>query len=56
MVKVDKEKCLGCGICVSLCPEMFEMDKDNKSQIKPRKKCDRLNEIIDMCPTEAISE
>lgn len=25
---VDKNICIGCGACVGICPEVFEMDND----------------------------
>ncbi len=57
-VKIDKQKCLGCGVCISLCPEVFEL-KDGKSQIKGKvdfkKHKDCIKEVIDSCPVNAIS-
>lgn len=54
MVKVDRKACIGCGLCVSLCPEVFEL-KGGKSNIKnPKGKCN-LKEVIDSCPVQAIS-
>lgn len=56
-VKIDKQKCLGCGVCISLCPEVFEL-KDGKSEIKEKvdlekhKNC--IKEAIDSCPVQAI--
>ncbi len=26
--KVDQDTCIGCGMCVSICPQIFEMDDD----------------------------
>jgi len=34
-IKIDKQKCLGCGVCINLCPEVFEL-KDGKSKIKEK--------------------
>jgi ferredoxin len=52
MVKVDKEKCIGCGLCESICPEAFEL-KDGKAYVKSQKaKC--IKEAKDSCPVEAI--
>lgn len=30
----EKEKCIGCGACVAVCPSFWEMKDDNKSHIK----------------------
>ena len=58
-VKVDKEKCIGCGLCISLVPEVFEMGEDGKSNVKmPEVKDENLiNEVkraAESCPTQAI--
>ena len=56
-VKVDKNLCIGCGTCVSMCPEVFELDENNKSQVKPgadMSKCD-LKAVAAACPASAIS-
>jgi ferredoxin len=54
--KVDKETCLGCGLCVSLYPELFEMGKDGHSHVKEGVKIDekKLEEVMRSCPTGAI--
>ena len=55
-IKIDKEKCIGCGTCVSLAPEVFELSNDLKAQVKKDaniKNID-LKMIKDSCPTEAI--
>ncbi len=33
-VTVDKEKCIGCMLCSIMAPEIFEMDRDKRSNIK----------------------
>jgi len=56
MVSVDKEKCIGCGYCVSLCPNIFELDKDGKCRVKdPKGKCEHLKEVAEGCPAGAIT-
>jgi ferredoxin len=30
----EHEKCIGCGACVSLCPENWEMKEDGKAKLK----------------------
>lgn len=56
-IKVDKKKCLGCGVCISFCPEVFEL-KDGKSKVKEKvdlkKYKDSIKEAIEICPVEAI--
>jgi len=58
MVKVDKDKCIGCGACASTCPEVFEMSDNGKAQIKSNAKKDAkcVKEAIKNCPVEAISK
>ena len=34
-VMQEHEKCIGCGSCVAVCPEFWEIDDDGKA--KPRK-------------------
>lgn len=54
-VKVDKEKCVGCGACVVTCPEIFEL-KDGKAEVKEKetdKEC--AKDAGGACPVNAIS-
>lgn len=55
-ITVDESKCIGCGTCVALCGECFEI-KDGVSSVNKNAKscttCD-LNEVADSCPVEAI--
>ena len=53
-VKVDKELCIGCGVCVQTCPEVFEFDDDSKAEVVGEcNGCD-CEDVADSCPTEAI--
>jgi len=54
---VNQEVCIGCGSCVTGCPECFEINDDGKSQVKmDDTTCDcDTQEIIDDCPVRAIS-
>ncbi len=55
-VSVDKEMCIGCGACISACPECFEFDEDGKSHVISEEctTCD-LEEVALNCPVQAIS-
>ena len=33
-IKLEREKCIGCGSCAALCSKYFEMIEDGKSHIK----------------------
>ena len=54
MVKINKKKCIGCGACVSTCPQVFEMDGD-KAKVKAQKDIPCVKEAIDSCPAGAIN-
>lgn len=32
-IKLDREKCIGCGSCQAICPKFFEIVDDGKSHI-----------------------
>jgi ferredoxin len=32
-VDIDREGCIGCGVCEALCPEVFHLVEDGKSGI-----------------------
>jgi len=33
-IKLERNKCIGCGSCVAVCDKYFEMGEDNLSNIK----------------------
>jgi ferredoxin len=52
MVKIDKNKCIGCGACEAVCPAGFEI-KNSKASIKnPKAPC--IKEGAEACPVNAI--
>lgn len=32
-IKIDKDKCIGCGTCSAIAPKTFKLDKDNKAKV-----------------------
>lgn len=55
---VDKDVCIGCGLCVGVCPEVFDLDGDGKAvAIEDEIAADVLTdakEAANQCPVEAI--
>jgi len=53
-VKIDKEKCTGCGSCVEACP-VEAITLDNEKAIVDEESCIDCGSCVDECPSEAIS-
>jgi len=54
---VDETKCIGCTLCVSICPKVFEMQANGKSKaVNPNGEAtDAIEKAIMSCPATAIS-
>lgn len=56
---VDKDACISCGLCPSICPEVFQMEDDGKAGAVvdkvPGGAEDAAQEAASSCPTNAIS-
>lgn len=55
MVKIDEEKCNGCGICIDACHEGALQLVDGKARLVSESYCDGLGDCLPECPTGAIS-
>ncbi|MCL5408617.1 MAG: ferredoxin [Candidatus Omnitrophica bacterium] len=56
--KVDENLCTGCGLCVDICPEVFEMGETVsvvKVDVVPPELEDKVREAAENCPVDAIS-
>lgn len=59
MVKVDRETCIGCGLCAEICGKVFEMDNEGKAIVKAgleNEEGQHVEDAIDCCPVDAISK
>ena len=54
IVKIDEEKCTGCGVCIISCAEGALEIVDGKAKLISEKYCDGLGNCLD-CPEGAIS-
>ena len=54
---VDEETCVGCGLCVDVCAEVFEMDGEIAKVIAgevPDAVEESCKEAAENCPVDAI--
>lgn len=53
-IKLDEDKCIGCSMCVNVCPhEVFEIN-NNKAFIENRDNCIECGACDKNCPANAI--
>jgi len=55
VITIDKEKCVGCGLCVSACHEGAIGMINGKAELLRDDYCDGLGNCLPVCPTNAIS-
>ncbi|MFU0824160.1 ferredoxin [Clostridium sp.] len=55
---VDQDTCIGCGLCPSICPDVFDMGDDGKAHAivdeVPGDVEDSAVEAQESCPVSAI--
>ncbi len=56
---VDRDACIGCELCVTICPEVFEMDDEQIAKViadpVPAGAEDTAKDAEANCPTDAIT-
>ena len=55
IVRIDQEKCDGCGLCVPSCAEGAIQIVDGKAQLSEDKFCDGLGACLGECPQGALT-
>ena len=53
-IEVDRNKCIGCGACVALCGEVFELKGGKAAAKKKESDKDCVKDAADNCPVQAI--
>ncbi|MPM74887.1 Electron transport complex subunit RsxB [bioreactor metagenome] len=55
IIKIDEDKCIGCGLCSEACHEGAIGMVDGKAKLLREDYCDGLGDCLPACPTEAIT-
>lgn len=55
IIRIDKEKCNGCGLCAEACHEGAIGMINQKATLLREDYCDGLGDCLPVCPTDAIS-
>ena len=55
IIKIDEERCNGCGACAEACHEGAIEMKNGKARLTREDYCDGLGDCLPACPTSAIS-
>jgi Pyruvate/2-oxoacid:ferredoxin oxidoreductase delta subunit len=55
IVRIDEEKCNGCGLCIPNCAEGAIQVVDGKAKLVSDKFCDGLGACLGHCPEDAIT-
>lgn len=53
--KINKQKCIGCGTCVAVCPKGFRLGPDGKSEVIDSAEAHECGGT-QVCPFGAIEE
>ena len=55
IVRIDEEKCTGCGVCVAPCAEGAIELVDGKARVVKEELCDGAGFCLGVCPTGALT-
>jgi pyruvate formate lyase activating enzyme len=50
-----RERCLGCDLCLTVCPQGALQGEADGSKAIDRKRCDRCGQCAELCPGEALN-
>ncbi|HOO26723.1 MAG TPA: ferredoxin [Clostridiales bacterium] len=56
---IDRDNCIGCALCESICPEVFEMDDEGLASVIvdeiPAESEDDALDAAESCPVSVIT-
>lgn len=56
---IDRDGCIGCGLCADTCPKVFRMADDGMAEVYtdpvPAEEEDAATEAADGCPVSVIT-
>ncbi len=55
VIKIDEDKCIGCGLCADTCKESAIEIIDGKAKVVRKDYCDGIGNCLPVCPVGAIS-
>ncbi len=55
IIRIDEEKCDGCGLCIPACPEGALQIVDGKAKLVTESFCDGLGACLGDCPQDALT-
>lgn len=54
-LRLDQERCTGCGMCVEVCPHAVLVKENGRARIDSRDSCMECGACARNCPVDAIS-
>jgi ferredoxin len=56
---IDKDGCIACGVCVAICPAVFQIGADGLAEVYmddiPESFMGSVEETMDSCPVSVIT-
>ena len=53
-LNINREKCIGCSLCVQVCPHRVLQMNERKVEIRDKDRCIECGACANNCPTNAI--